>query len=112
MSHVAGKFVYSDYWGKWSLILYVDGAFVTEMDVTPINPQFDGSWCGMRDRRTHCTALGKRDKLTDELPADVREKVRSRLGGDFLKYVDKAQQDAKAGAVRAGYSYSCVISPV
>lgn len=97
MSYEPGKFRYCDYWRHWSLIVAVDDCYVTEIDVTPINPTWHSSWVGITvyAERNHCTPADKRDRFVDELPKEAVELVYKMLSPEcaerHLKFI-KARQ--------------------
>lgn len=74
------QYHFCDYWKSWSRILSEsDDGTITELDLTPTS---GGSWeeISHRKTRSHRTARGKRDILTDNLPLEVFDRMVSHLG--------------------------------
>lgn len=84
--HYPGLFHYSSYWGVWSKILKVDGSEVTELDLTPINPQWQSSWDELAAQhpkfRSHRTCLDRKDKQVAVLPWPVVCQMIMQFGED------------------------------
>ncbi len=98
-------FIYCSYWGTWSRVLshsyraFGYGPYV-EVDLTPILNSYQ-TWDHVKriNIRAHGTTMGKNDKITSELPSEVKQKMIENLGAelterllteDFLPQIDWA----------------------
>ena len=101
------KYVYSSYWRRWSRVLDQEGMWITEVDLTGIN----NNWDSVRpiNIRKHCTARNHSDIFANELPIEVVQEMRKYLGvdlteslmnEDFLSQIDwdKHKEHCNGGA--------------
>lgn len=79
-------FIYSGYWRTWSRLLLNDfnGQYV-ELDLTPVNA-LTHTWDAVECEtiRCHRTARAPRDKITTQLPPDVRQLMVEKLGAELV----------------------------
>jgi len=78
---------YNSYWDTWNRVLcqnHPKGPFV-EITLTPI-PSYESTWEDIKkiSIRFHGTVPNKKDKFTEELPAEVRAEMEKHLGVDLV----------------------------
>jgi hypothetical protein len=90
--HIQGRpmFHFSSYWHTWSRVLSQEDGVTVELNLTPVNPQWDRSWKEMVETtwiRRHRTAPGEGDQLVDYLPGEVMKQVRKHLTEEFAAWL-------------------------
>jgi hypothetical protein len=81
------KFVYKSYWGTWSRILGQTKFDFVELNLTPIPGSSNKSWetdVKCEKIRVHGTSRNPtEDKVTLNLPSEIREQMISHLGEEL-----------------------------
>lgn len=88
VSRNGDKFLYNNYWGRWSRVLVPMGLHSSqvEVDLTAINPMSDELWprvAAIHIRR-HGTSMDRKDKLSATLPTYAYEMMQSRIKDEAI----------------------------
>jgi hypothetical protein len=101
---------FSGYWRTWSRVLGIKDGDIIELNLNPI-PCSTRTWANDVAPiiiRRHCTASGRADRWTPELPGEVREAMVEHLGEDQTRslleanYMDLIDWDKHRTASHGG----------
>jgi hypothetical protein len=74
------KFHWGSYWGTWNRNLGEKDGWFIELDLTPINQNWEKGRIQDERIRVHLTSRDSKDKDVDKLPEDILEKMEENLG--------------------------------